>query len=43
MKVKIYTLSLPNLKDVSSHFEKRKNGLDVLNICDHVCFHLKVP
>jgi len=43
MKVRKFTLSLPNLKDVSSNFEKKRNGLEVLNICDHVCFYVKYP
>jgi hypothetical protein len=43
MKVNFFTLSLPNLKNVFDHFEKRRNGLDVLNICGYVCFPLKVP
>jgi hypothetical protein len=28
--------SIPNLKEVSNHFEKRRNGLDLLNICDKI-------
>jgi len=43
MKVKILTLNIPNLKDVSNHFEKKIKGLDLLNICGCVCFSLKVP
>jgi hypothetical protein len=35
-KKSYFETSIPNLKKVFNHFEKRRNGLDLLNICDKI-------